>query len=79
MKTNLTTELYCSAFGHNYFRLDKANHEHADYICKCCKKQFVSNAEGDIIDISSKLNEIQSILKYLEHKKRLTSGFNFSS
>ncbi len=56
MKTTLTSTLFCSAFGHNYFRLNKANSNTPELICKTCKKYFRFAENGDIVEIKQKQN-----------------------
>ena len=66
MKSNLATDLFCSAFGHNYFRVNKLNNKVSSLVCKCCNKQFVSKAQnGEILDISLSHNKIVPLIEYL--------------
>ena len=57
MKTKITSTLFCATYGHNYFRLSKANENTPELICKCCKNYFEFNKIGDIVYTSQKLNE----------------------
>ncbi len=54
MKTTLTSTLFCSAFGHNYFRLNKANSNTPELICKTCKKYFRFAENGDIVEVKQR-------------------------
>jgi len=40
--------VFCSAYGHNYFRLNHANENTPDLICKCCKSYFKFESDGKI-------------------------------
>ncbi|TGV01965.1 hypothetical protein [Flavivirga rizhaonensis] len=62
MKTNLTSTLFCSAYGHNYFRLNKTNTNTPQLICKSCKNYFKFGKNGDIVNVKQKQN-ILSITK----------------
>ncbi|GAA3595471.1 hypothetical protein GCM10022396_10770 [Flavivirga amylovorans] len=58
MKTNVTSALFCSTFGHNYFRLNKTNTNTPKLICKCCKNYFKFNKNGDIVKVKQKQNTL---------------------
>ncbi|MDP5157447.1 MAG: hypothetical protein NWQ07_02570 [Flaviramulus sp.] len=48
MKTELTTNLFCFTFGHNYMRLKKTSPDSPELICKCCHKLFDDNEDFQI-------------------------------
>ena len=56
MKTEITSNLYCVIYGHNYFNLKKTSSDTPDLVCKCCKKYFSFNEEGNIIEVNKKQN-----------------------
>lgn len=76
MQTNLlkyftmnkkTFNIFCSTYGHNYFRLNHANENTPDLICKCCKTYFNYNHNGSIYSVFNKENEkLTSVL----HRKK---------
>ncbi|GAA3633269.1 hypothetical protein [Flavivirga jejuensis] len=51
MKTAITSSFFCLAYGHNYFRLKETKTDTPDLVCKCCKKYFMFNLSGDIIEV----------------------------
>ncbi len=65
MKSNLATNLHCSAFGHNYFLVNKLNNNISSLVCKCCKKHFISKANGEILSISIGHNNVTPLVEYL--------------
>ncbi len=67
MKTNVTSTLFCTTFGHNYFRLDKANLNTPELICKCCKSYFRFDLEGNIVKVKQSLK--QNIFSITKTKK----------
>jgi len=48
MNIRITSKIFCSSYGHNYLRLNKANANTPDFICKCCKSYFKSQYDGSI-------------------------------
>lgn len=48
MKHKSTANLYCYAYGHNFFRVDDSPH----LICKNCKQHFTYNTHGDIVPVA---------------------------
>ncbi len=52
MKTNATLSLFCTTFGHNYFRLNKATLNTPELICKCCKNYFRFDLNGNIVKVN---------------------------
>ena len=66
-KENMASELFCSVFGHNYVLTPQLNDY---YTCKCCNKEFKMNEEGELVVLSPKQKEINSLLILLSTKKR---------
>jgi hypothetical protein len=67
MSKNITSNIFCSAYGHNYFRLSQANANTPELICKCCKAYFKFENDGTITPVSQKENKKFSSILY---KKR---------
>jgi transposase-like protein len=69
--SKLTAKLYCSLFGHNYFLSKKVTYHIKEYTCKSCKKQVTTNVNGDLIDLTPKYKEINSVLERVHNKRKL--------
>ncbi len=67
MKSKTITNLYCYAYGHNYHRLEKAGPNTPELICKNCKKQFMYNEHGEIVDFETKKNKRTTIPNNFKH------------
>ena len=57
MDKKITDNIFCSTYGHNYFRLSHANANTPELICKCCKSYFKFDRDGNITKVSHKENE----------------------
>ncbi|MBT8394854.1 MAG: hypothetical protein KJN66_08385 [Bacteroidia bacterium] len=84
MKKNnsiLSSKLYCSLFGHNYFLSKKVTYHIKEFTCKSCKKQVTTNVNGDLIELTPKYKEINSVLErvYKKRKVRLQNKSSVSS
>lgn len=64
MTKKITSNLFCSTYGHNYFRLSNANDNTPELICKCCKSYFKFEKDGSISAVSHKENERFSSILY---------------
>ncbi len=62
-KAPVTKKLYCNVFGHNYEVSKKVTSHVKEYTCTCCKKQLTTNSNGDLIELTPKFKEINSILE----------------
>lgn len=77
MKNNFTNsasnKLYCSVFGHQYEVSKKVTLHVKEYTCKCCKRQLTTNSNGNLIELTPKYQEINSILEdiYVRRMSRL--------
>ncbi|GFZ89487.1 hypothetical protein GCM10011531_21300 [Aquaticitalea lipolytica] len=77
MKKNFTNtasnKLYCNVFGHQY-KVSKSVTSHVkEYTCKCCKRQLTTNSNGNLIELTPKYREINTILEdiYVRRMSRL--------
>lgn len=70
-KPNLTSKLYCSVFGHNYFLSKKVTYHVKEFTCKTCQKQFTTDVHGDLIELTPKFKEINSVLERIYNKRKL--------
>ena len=73
-------KLYCNLFGHNYTISKNVTSHIKEYTCKCCKRQLTINGNGDLIELTPKFKEINSILEamYMRRLER-TQGKSLSS
>ena len=80
-KPNLTNKLYCSVFGHNYFLSKKVTYHVKEFTCKCCQKQVTTDVNGELIDLTPKFQEINSVLERVHNnrKRRLQEKQHVSS
>ncbi len=74
MKKNnakLSAKFYCSVFGHNYFLSKKVTYHIKEFTCKSCKKQVTTNVHGNLIELTPKYKEINSVLERVYNKRKL--------
>jgi len=64
MNRRIPSNIYCSTYGHNYFRLSKANANAPELICKCCKSYFKFEHDGSITTLSQRENAKFSSILY---------------
>ncbi|HLT33309.1 MAG TPA: hypothetical protein VKZ98_05920 [Aquaticitalea sp.] len=63
-------KLYCSLFGHQYVVSKKVTLHVKEYTCKCCKRQLTTNSNGNLIELTPKFQEINSILEDLYQRRK---------
>jgi len=64
------SKYYCSLFGHQYEVSKKVTYHVKEYTCKNCQKQLTTNGNGELIELTPKFREINSILEKI-HASRL--------
>ncbi len=69
--TSAPMKLYCSLFGHQYQVSKKVTLHVKEYTCKCCKKQLTTNSNGNLIELTPKFKEINTILEDIYKRRRL--------
>jgi len=69
-KTKLISKLYCDIVGHNYQVTKNVTYYVKEYTCTHCKKQLTTNSNGELIELTPKFQEINSILSRI-HSSRL--------
>ena len=57
------TKLYCTFFGHQYEMTKKVTNHVKEYTCKCCKKQLTTDSNGQLIELTPKYQDINSVLE----------------
>lgn len=68
-KTALIPSLYCNMFGHNYEVTKKVTYHVKEYTCKHCKKELTTNGNGNLIELTPKFREINSILENIHNRR----------
>ncbi|WP_298556605.1 hypothetical protein [uncultured Algibacter sp.] len=66
MNKRIASNIFCSTYGHNFFRLSQANDNTPEIICKCCKSYFKYEPNGSITEVSHKENKKFSSLLYIK-------------
>ena len=61
--------LVCNIFGHKFEVSKKVTYHVKEYKCSHCKKQMTTNSNGNLIDLTPKYKEINSILERIYNKK----------
>lgn len=62
-------KLYCSLFGHNYEVTKQVTYFVKEYTCKHCKRELTTNSNGNLIELTPKFREINSILERIHSSK----------
>lgn len=79
-KPTLLASLQCKIFGHNY-KVSKAITYHVkEYQCSCCKKELTTHINGNLIELTPKFKEINSILSRIHNNKlnRMQRNISFT-
>ena len=63
--------LYCSFFGHQYEVSKKVTYHVKEYKCIHCNSQVTTSGNGNLIPLTPKFQEINSVLSRI-HNKRLS-------
>lgn len=64
--------IHCAVFGHEFVLSKDITNFVKEYKCKNCKQQFTTDSNGNLIPLTPKFKEINSVLKriYLNKQKR---------
>lgn len=62
-KPTLIPKLYCSLFKHDYQVTKRVTHHVKEYTCRHCKKEFTTNSNGQLTELTPKFKEINDILE----------------
>lgn len=68
---NSLSKLYCTVFGHNYFQTKQVTFHIREYTCKSCQKQVTTDVNGDLIDLTPKYREINSVLERIYNHRKM--------
>jgi len=82
-KTAFIPKLYCNLFGHDYEVTRKVTYHVKEYTCRHCKRELTTNSNGNLIELTQKFREINSILEKIYTRKAMrlanNQGFNNSN
>lgn len=70
-KTALIPKLYCSVFGHDFEVTRKVTKHVKEYECRHCHKELTTNSNGNLIELTPKFREINSILERIHTRRAL--------
>ena len=65
----MPTKLYCDFFGHDYEMTRKVTDHVKEYTCKHCKKQLTTNSNGQLIELTPKYRDINSVLERIYNNR----------
>ncbi|WP_066222209.1 DUF1660 family phage protein [Formosa haliotis] len=68
-KTSALPKLYCNLFGHNYEVTKQVTYHVKEYKCSHCKRELTTNSNGNLIELTPKFKEINSILERIHSSK----------
>jgi hypothetical protein len=61
--SNALAKMYCSVFGHNYQMTRRVTKHVKEYTCSCCKHQLTTDGNGNLIELTPRLQEMNSALE----------------
>jgi len=62
--------LYCNIFGHHFEVSKKITYYVKEYKCTRCKKQLTTSGNGQLVELTPKFQEINSILSKIHAKRQ---------
>ncbi len=70
--------IHCTFFGHDYVVSNNVTSFIKEYKCTHCNNQVTTDSNGNLIPLTPKFQEINSVLKHihLKKKKRRTLIYN---
>ncbi|QDO93440.1 hypothetical protein FNB79_05420 [Formosa sediminum] len=69
-KKGVFPKMYCSLFGHNYEITKQVTHHVKEYKCKHCNRELTTYSNGNLIELTPKFKEINSILNRIHSSKQ---------
>ena len=69
--SGIFSKLYCSLFGHDFEVTKKVTYHVKEYKCCHCKKELTTNGNGNLIELTPKFREINSILERIYARKMM--------
>ncbi len=68
---SFSAKFFCSVFGHNYFLSKKVTYHVKEFTCKSCQKQVTTDVNGNLIDLTPKFQEINSVLERIHNRRKM--------
>ncbi|WP_452230315.1 MULTISPECIES: DUF1660 family phage protein [unclassified Lacinutrix] len=69
IKPAFIPKLVCNIFGHKYEVSKKVTYHVKEYQCANCKKQLTTNSNGNLIPLTPKFEQINSVLERIYNRK----------
>lgn len=70
MKSTKKDELYCSVFGHNYFKLNSKKSSNYFFICSSCQSKAALDTNGNLVELQKANKDFKAVLRQLFILKR---------
>ena len=61
--------LVCNIFGHKFEVSKKVTYHVKEYQCSQCRKQMTTNSNGNLIPLTPKFEQINSVLERIYNRK----------
>jgi len=68
-KPTIIPKMYCNLFGHDFEITKKVTYHVKEYKCKRCKKELTTNSNGNLIELTPKFKEINTILERIHNSR----------
>lgn len=68
---SFSSKIFCSIFGHNYFLSKKVTYHVKEFTCKSFQKGVTTDVNGNLIDLTPKFQEINSVLERIHNRRKL--------
>lgn len=68
-KTTYFSKVLCDFFGHKYEVTKNITDHVKEYKCRCCNKEFTTNSNGNLTDLTPKYKEINETLARIYSNK----------
>lgn len=62
--------IHCAVLGHDLILSGNVTNHVKEYTCKNCRQQFTTNSTGNLIPLTPKYKEINSVLKRIHKQKQ---------
>lgn len=79
MKTDASSKLSCSVFGHNLYRPNPREHKQTELVCSTCNTTIATDSHGDFNEELFTNKDIQTVLRELFVLKTKMSRFQLFS
>lgn len=70
MKSTKPDQLYCSVFGHNYFKIHRQKSKQPILVCRTCNSKAAIDSTGDVVELQSSNKDFNAVLRQLYWLKR---------